>query len=120
MAVTQRLHILQFEFDVEFSLGLTLQWIFPLCSGKLLHWVLGWVDFRTHEIRLFDSIPELTSHAWAIPMSGLWTMCGNLKLIPQQLLLKVITKVLENAKKDVPNFKKKPWKQKIYSPTALQ
>ena len=47
-------------------------------------------------------------------------MCCGLKLICQQLLLKVITKVLEYAMKDVPNFKKKPWKQKIYSLPALQ
>lgn len=47
-------------------------------------------------------------------------MHGSLKLIRQQLLLKVIKKVLEYAKKDVPDFKKKPWEQRIYSPTALQ
>lgn len=69
MVATLCLQVLQCEFDVEFSLGLTSRWVFPLCGGKPLHWVLGWVDFGTHEIGLFDSIPELASHAWAIPVS---------------------------------------------------
>ena len=112
--------VLQCEFDVELSLSLTSRWVFPMCGGKPLHWVLGWVDFGTYEIRLFDSIPELASHSWAIPVSKMLYFSGSMNLIHQQLLLKVIATVLEYAKKDVPDFNKKPWKKQVYSPTALQ
>ncbi|KAG1789346.1 DHS-like NAD/FAD-binding domain-containing protein [Suillus variegatus] len=31
-------------------------WAFPLSGGRPLHWVLGWVDWSTHEIGFFDSL----------------------------------------------------------------
>lgn len=46
------------------------RWIFSLCGGKPLHWVLGWVDFASKEYAIFDGLPELNSSAWAIPVSG--------------------------------------------------
>ena len=47
-------------------------WIFPLCGGgSEQHWVLTWADFGTSEIGIFDSVPELGSHSWALPVSHL-------------------------------------------------
>ncbi|KAG2139968.1 hypothetical protein BD769DRAFT_1384274 [Suillus cothurnatus] len=31
-------------------------WAFPLSEGSPLHWVLGWVDWSTHKMGLFDSL----------------------------------------------------------------
>ncbi|KAG1853971.1 hypothetical protein F4604DRAFT_1686163 [Suillus subluteus] len=38
-------------------------WAFPLCGGDPPHWILGWVDWSTHEIGFFDSLGTYPS--WA-------------------------------------------------------
>ena len=56
--------------DTLETLLATPQWILPLCGGgSVQHWVLTWVNFGTSEFRMFDSIPELGSHSWALPVS---------------------------------------------------
>lgn len=45
------------------------RWAIPLCGGSPLHWVLGFVDHRLHQIGLYDSIPEIDSQEWAQPVS---------------------------------------------------
>ncbi|KAJ7624609.1 hypothetical protein FB45DRAFT_1060865 [Roridomyces roridus] len=45
----------------------TKLWLFPLCGGTPLHWVLGWIDTVAHQLYLFDSCPKLGSKEWALP-----------------------------------------------------
>ncbi|KIM56525.1 hypothetical protein SCLCIDRAFT_132457, partial [Scleroderma citrinum Foug A] len=44
------------------------RWIIPLCGGSLAHWVLGWANFSTREMGIFDSLPEAHSETWAQPV----------------------------------------------------
>ncbi|KAI0688076.1 hypothetical protein C8T65DRAFT_746794 [Cerioporus squamosus] len=44
------------------------RWAFPLHGGWLEHWVLGWVDYSAGEYGIVDSIPEINSSDWAIPL----------------------------------------------------
>ena len=44
------------------------RWIIPLCGGKPLHWVMGWANFSTQELGIFDSLPEIHSETWALPV----------------------------------------------------
>lgn len=45
------------------------RWLIPLCGGRIPHWILGWVNFASGEVGIFDSIPELLSSFWAEPVS---------------------------------------------------
>ncbi|KAG1759651.1 hypothetical protein EDD22DRAFT_849093 [Suillus occidentalis] len=33
-------------------------WAFPLCGGALPYWVLGWVDWSSHEMGVIDSLGD--------------------------------------------------------------
>ncbi|KAI0729049.1 hypothetical protein C8Q72DRAFT_944230 [Fomitopsis betulina] len=44
------------------------RWAIPLCGGDPAHWVLGWIDTSARECGIADSIPELESARWAIPL----------------------------------------------------
>jgi hypothetical protein len=58
------LFITQCILDTLEKLLASREWILPLCGGgKVLHWVLAWVDFSTSEIGMFDSVLELGSHS---------------------------------------------------------
>ncbi|KAH9929219.1 uncharacterized protein B0H18DRAFT_874204 [Fomitopsis serialis] len=44
------------------------RWAIPLCGGDPAHWVLGWVDFSSHQLGIYDSLPECDSQHWAEPL----------------------------------------------------
>ncbi|KIM57524.1 hypothetical protein SCLCIDRAFT_1193691 [Scleroderma citrinum Foug A] len=48
------------------------RWQVPLLGGSLSHWVLGIVNFSMKVLGIYDSIPELRSQEWAVPVSVLW------------------------------------------------
>jgi len=110
--------VTQCPTDTLETLLASREWILPLCGGgSVLHWVLAWVDFGTSEIGMFDSVPELGSHSWAIPvrrqLNGL-----TLELIMSQVALKVFERIRETLGAPKIDFEK--WRQKVFYPSALQ
>ncbi|OSC98921.1 hypothetical protein PYCCODRAFT_1396354 [Trametes coccinea BRFM310] len=44
------------------------RWAIPICGGNPAHWVLGWVEWPFNKYGIVDSIPELESASWAVPL----------------------------------------------------
>ncbi|KAH7911457.1 hypothetical protein BJ138DRAFT_1126007 [Hygrophoropsis aurantiaca] len=79
------------------------RWAIPLCGGFPSHWVLGWVDFTSKEVGIFDSIPELHSTSWAKPL-----LLGAMDTVVKQLARPKIV------------WDRGDWTYCVYSPPALQ
>ncbi|KAF8060260.1 hypothetical protein FPV67DRAFT_1632538 [Lyophyllum atratum] len=79
------------------------KWIIPLNGGFPKHWILGWVDYSTSTMYIFDSIPELGSSSWAEP-----------------LLLKVVDEIRRHLKAEPVEWDTGDWNRKLISPVALQ
>ncbi|KDQ54442.1 hypothetical protein JAAARDRAFT_49391 [Jaapia argillacea MUCL 33604] len=78
-------------------------WCIPLCSGLPAHWVLGWVDFGSREIGIYDSVPELGSSYWA-----------------ELMLLRVIDRIREFIKSPKIEWGVEKWKRTLCSPVELE
>ncbi|KAJ7679396.1 hypothetical protein DFH06DRAFT_1166490 [Mycena polygramma] len=79
------------------------RWIVPLSGGRVIHWVLAWVDFGAYEVGIFDSIPELGSSSWAEP-----------------LLLKVVDAIREYAGAPKMEWDSGQWKRALHAPDELE
>ncbi|KAF8195480.1 hypothetical protein BJ912DRAFT_900722 [Pholiota molesta] len=79
-------------------------WMIPLCSlKKPEHWVLAWIDFRNHEIGIFDSIPELGSSSWAEPVSS-----------------QILDKIYITLKQPLTSWSDSQWRRVLHSPAPLR
>ncbi|KAG6908109.1 hypothetical protein DXG01_006147 [Tephrocybe rancida] len=78
-------------------------WLVPICGGSPLHWVLGWINYSTTTIFIFDSIPELESTYWAEP-----------------LLLQIVDEIRWCVKAKPIKWSEGGWKHETVSPTQLE
>ncbi|KAG1785189.1 DHS-like NAD/FAD-binding domain-containing protein [Suillus plorans] len=86
------------------------RWAFPLSGGSPLHWILGWVDWSTHDIGFFDGLGIYP--AWARKITGLVGYLSNLRATKTSVL-----KAIEKIKLAVVSSRSQKRKDHISSST---
>ena len=96
------------------------RWQVPLLGGSPSHWVLGIVNFSTKVLGIYDSIPELRSQEWAVPVSVLWIHKLVTNNTIQKLLQTTVDAVAELACQPRIEWNNGKWKMEGYSPPTLK